>query len=586
MRCTAGRFVVALLTPVVLGGGSRLAAQAPTQGWLHVVWDGVATQDDPDGARFFLVDNAGRSTAVHPPRTERERLFALDRQRVELRVAPFALQPIGPIVPAARGRSVVEPAAFITLLCRFADDPSTPFDTAAVARVLGPTYPGMAHYYAELSRDGAVMAGNRPSPRWYTLPQPRAFYVSGTSTNFHALAQDCTGAADAEVDFAPFVGINLQFNGALSIRSTPPYDTLSFGGGWTVNIDGQLRQVGMTWLSRLHYSNYVVVPHEMGHALGWPHSSGNYGQEYDSRWDLMSAGYLRYVAAYGWTSIHTITPHKYARGWIADSRLWEPALNAQETRLIVRSALPPDSGALMAKVDLPDGTWYSVETRRLAGYDDPLPGEAVVIHRVYGVRAYVIDPDFNGNPNDAAAMWLPGETFTDDDHRVAVRVESATPAGFWVSITRGTVPLVITSDTTRPAGTMGVTYSDLLRADGGWGPQAWSLVGGALPPGVSLAGANGLIAGVPADHGTFRFTMRVASGGETQERSFVVFIDRPSLQVQDVVDQLLGSQSLTLDLQRYLDQEGNQNGVFDIGDVRAWLIASGQLPGALRVSKR
>ena len=57
MRCTAGRFVVALLTPVVLGGGSRLAAQAPTQGWLHVVWDGVATQDDPDGARFFLVDN-------------------------------------------------------------------------------------------------------------------------------------------------------------------------------------------------------------------------------------------------------------------------------------------------------------------------------------------------------------------------------------------------------------------------------------------------------------------------------------------------------------------------------------------------
>ena len=56
------------------------------------------------------------------------------------------------------------------------------------------------------------------------------------------------------------------------------------------------------------------------------------------------------------------------------------------------------------------GIHYTVEARRDIGYDTNLPAEAVIMHHVDG-RAFVVDPDDDGDPDDAAARWLPGETF-------------------------------------------------------------------------------------------------------------------------------------------------------------------------------
>jgi hypothetical protein len=59
----------------------------------------------------------------------------------------------------------------------------------------------------------------------------------------------------------------------------------------------------------------------------------------------------------------------------------------------------------------------------------------VVIHHVIGRRPFVVDRN-TGNPN-VDGMWRPGQAFADSVHGVTVRVDSATAAGFGVSITRG-----------------------------------------------------------------------------------------------------------------------------------------------------
>lgn len=592
------------VTTLVFTAAALLASAAPARaqeqeqalrGWLHVVWDGERTVNNPDGVEFFVVDARGvgsRLLVQEPGGEPRLRLALLEGHFVEVR-GERVQEPLPAQSPAVRLRAlrdvaqpapmraanaiaaVVQPAPFVTLMCRFADEPP-PFTAAVVHAMVGQTYPGMGHFYAELSGSPSIMAGNAVAG-WFALPQPRAAYVQGTSTDFSGLVRDCVGAADPSVDFSGFTGINLQFSGALSIRSTPPYDTLSFGGGWTVTVDGQTRSVGMTWLSRQHVGNYVVYSHEMGHALGWPHSSGDYGQEYDSNWDMMSRGYLHFTQQYGWLTIHTIAPHKDKVGWIPESRRWLPPPGSQQTALLERSALPTSTGYLIARTPLPDGSFYTAEVRRVAGYDTPLPGEAVVLHRVVNGRAYVVDPDLNGNPNDEGAMWRVGETFTDAAHGISLRVDGQSASGFTVTITGGAPPLSITSDSLRPGGTMGSAYADTLRATGVSGSGAWSVSAGTLPSGLALDAATGVISGVPAQAGAFTLTATFAAAGRQAQKRLTTHVVKPQLQPAAVVDQLLGTGALTPDQARFLDLLGNRNGRVDVGDVRAWLMDNSQL---------
>lgn len=87
-------------------------------------------------------------------------------------------------------------------------------------------------------------------------------------------------------------------------------------------------------------------------------------------------------------------------------------------------------------------------------------------------------------------------------------------------------PLVITnqSDVLAP-GQVGVSYATGVFADGGVPPYRWSLVAGALPPGLSLTTSPGRIAGTPTTAGTFTFTLRVDdSGGQQATRQFSITI--------------------------------------------------------------
>jgi hypothetical protein len=73
--------------------------------------------------------------------------------------------------------------------------------------------------------------------------------------------------------------------------------------------------------------------------------------------------------------------------------------------------------------------FYTVEYRTWDGYDGlgGVPGEAVVLHQVRTWLAdrwaQVVDPDGDGDCNDEAAMWLPGETYLNGADAVIAHVE-------------------------------------------------------------------------------------------------------------------------------------------------------------------
>ena len=135
----------------------------------------------------------------------------------------------------------------------------------------------------------------------------------------------------------------------------------------------------------------------------------------------------------------------------------------------------------------------------------------------------------------------------------------------------------ITSAAARPAGIMGATYLDSLKISGGGTGKVWSIISGALPPGLSLS-ASGVITGFPQQTGDFAFTARVVSCG-TQTAAFTLSVTAPTLATSNVTAQLLGPTApLTADEVRYLDFLGNNNGSFDVGDFLAWVKLTGAPP--------
>ena len=273
---------------------------------------------------------------------------------------------------------------------------------------------------------------------WYNLPRPRSYYYLDRAEDGYIepdhgkLRGDCIAAADTDVFFPDFWGINLIFNGEQGVRG--------FGSSQRLTLDGHTRFWGLSTITD-GFSRGTVA-HEMGHAFGLMHSSGPYDRTYDSEWDVMSGGQRcsPLDLEYGCGRVHTIAYHKDFLGWIPSSRKYVAPRNSTRTITLERLAQPGSAGYLMAQIPIGRSRtdFYTVEARLFAGYDDEIPDEAIVIHKVDTTRedrlAQVVDIDNNGDTNDEGARWTVGEIFTDRANNLQVSIDAADATSYRVTI--------------------------------------------------------------------------------------------------------------------------------------------------------
>jgi M6 family metalloprotease-like protein len=333
---------------------------------------------------------------------------------------------------------------WVVLLCKYADNNTAPRAPAFFRGLFGNTFPGIGDYWSRVSYGSVNLDGSYVTPSWLTLPHARSYYV-GSSANLQALTNDCTGVADASVNFSQFSGVAMMFNGEL--------DGYAWGGMTAVNRDG-IGGMRAAWMPPWGYENQNVLGHEVGHGFGLPHSSGPYNQTYDSPWDVMSAWPpcgSHQDPNYGCIGVETISYHRYILGWLPSTRIFTATAGINQNIVIERLGQPtnPSGSYLMAIVPIQGSStrFYTVEARRhidsveYTDYEEEIMGNAIVIHAVDTTRgertAQVVDSDGDGDVKDAGSMWTVGETFTNAGADISISVLSSTSTGYVVNVRNG-----------------------------------------------------------------------------------------------------------------------------------------------------
>lgn len=464
--------------PATTGAGSvddlpgTTGAPFDAEGTLRVIWG-----DPPPGTTtaprplYFLEDSAGLHRLYLPPAVaDRLGAYLLSGHRVRANVAR-ALGPtpagsvdglvastvldLGPATPIAAGAPITGHHPWVTILCAFPDVGGTPHSHAEAESIMlnGGSAPGLDHYWREVSFNTFDLQGSSVAGTgWYTLPKNRSQYGSGGGLDFQGLVNDCTGVADADVNFALYDGLNMMFNATLDINGSC---NCSWGGASNPNRDG-VTSIRTTWMAP--WADFGTLAHELGHGFGLPHSSGGYGQTYNSQWDTMSS-------PGGTCEINDGAPPAWGcwppqiNGYDKDllgllpvsTAVFTPAYNTQQVvNLDALETYGASPGAYkLIKVPALGGAgfdYYTIELRRRSGYDTNSPAGAsgaVVLHTVANSGrpepAVVVDLDNDGDPNDCHpwgcpntandARWVDGETFVDSYSGLMMKVQALNTLG-------------------------------------------------------------------------------------------------------------------------------------------------------------
>ncbi|MFO1431212.1 MAG: putative Ig domain-containing protein [Candidatus Competibacteraceae bacterium] len=117
-------------------------------------------------------------------------------------------------------------------------------------------------------------------------------------------------------------------------------------------------------------------------------------------------------------------------------------------------------------------------------------------------------------------QWNELGVFSLDTQSSAYYVEIGNPRGGSVVadalrlVYLGNEALPLTIETTQlPDGFINTSYRYLLKASGGVSPYTWSVITGALPSGLTLESATGIISGIPTQEGVFDIGLKVQDSG-------------------------------------------------------------------------
>lgn len=382
--------------------------------------------------------------------------------------------------PARYPPPILGSEPWVTLLCQFAGNTNEPHDVAWFEGLVGGS--GLLdEYWREVSFGQMDLQGSAVSD-WVALPKSQSQYFPSEQSIFpglDAIFADCVAAHDSAIQFQNFDGINILLNGELR----PPgcqCGPVAVGGIAEATLDGQHREISVTWEGVIGFSHHGVLAQEMGHGLGvfW-HSSGPDADSaflpYDSLWDVMSdaGGFVSGTcpnrdSVYGCVGQHTILFHKDLLGWIAPDRLFRAGGGTEQVTIHPLDSLPA-TGFLGAEIPTAPGRAITVEVRRQMGFDAAIPRPScVVLHRVDTALAdrvaQVVDgTPGDGNPNDSGACWQAGESFTDSATGTVVTVDSgpAADGSYLVSLNGEALEYEF-----RPDALIGLNSDRVLRGDG------------------------------------------------------------------------------------------------------------------------
>ena len=123
--------------------------------------------------------------------------------------------------------------------------------------------------------------------------------------------------------------------------------------------------------------------------------------------------------------------------------------------------------------------------------------------KINGVQ--VSDADVTSWSDGVISFAVPTGT-TPGTYPVTVTAESWTSNGSNLTVNTNTLQITTSS---LPNGYQWITYGSNVSATGGTTPYNWTIISGALPAGLTLDSATGLISGDPSSFGTFNFSVQV-----------------------------------------------------------------------------
>ena len=464
--------IIAACLGLVLAGFLPGTKAEIVQGQLELRWgDPVPVHGKSQAPSKFvatLVGDDGTRRALDPAQAKRAAsdLYALANRRVavEFSQAKRGGATVMAIVPADRlqlpglSKALLMPKAvtgntrWVTVACKFSDIAEEQKPVSFFSGQYGTDAGQLGHYWKEVSYNKINLTGSS-AYGWFTLPQPRSFYVTKVDgkdkANLDQLFKDCATAADPTVDFNSVQGINMMFNGDL--------DGFAWGGGACGLLEGVNKCISNTWNPPWSFGNLAPLAHEMGHGYGLPHSDNSDGDDdtYDNPWDVMSDAWNNAVsnATYGTLPKHINIVQRDRLGWVDAPRKlelgWGTAIDevkldyaslagSGNPQMIVLYTRDRDSRGIFV---------YTIEARKPMGaYEAQLAGNAVIIHAIatstdilgnielgtaYSVDASVPPADTS---NNEGSMFKVGETWVSPDGSRMVKVLSATANGFIIRI--------------------------------------------------------------------------------------------------------------------------------------------------------
>jgi hypothetical protein len=260
------------------------------------------------------------------------------------------------------------------LLCTYTDAPQIPagrdvayFQQLVLDRGTG----GLADYWDAISVGSVNLTGSVVRG-WYTVPMTVAQAQAksgGPNPKRGELVTDCINAARN----APTNAFTVPAGTSVVVIHWPDVD---FFGGNGIAFVTTVVDIG-------------GLGHEMGHGLGFQHSHSDVGGEYDDPWDVMSYANVFSIptARFGNRGPGVNAFHMDRMGWLPRERIKTFGANGATQETITLAALPNAgaAGSYLVRVPINPGDpfhYLTVEYRRRAGVDAPIPADIVLIHEV------------------------------------------------------------------------------------------------------------------------------------------------------------------------------------------------------------